>query len=211
MRSSRPPFVRLALAGLGLLFLVGWLASLGAVLAWERHDQSRPGRGDRGAGRGAVRRPSVARAASAAGPCGGAVAPRTGADDDRDGRNRAGGHDERGGGEPALRRHSAACRSRAILLETEGRTTSESMAGVAALMAKSGPPRRIAGERSLPHAPAHDPGAASRAHPLRVPDADQPHRRQPDRAVEVRIERVRESPAGLHLREERPVNPRDIW
>src|SRR5215218_3174826 len=41
MRSTRPPVVRLALAGLALL-LVGWLASLGAVLAWERHDQSRP-------------------------------------------------------------------------------------------------------------------------------------------------------------------------
>src|SRR5689334_6088282 len=41
MSSSRPPLVRLALAGLGLLFLV-WVASLGAVLAWERHDQSRP-------------------------------------------------------------------------------------------------------------------------------------------------------------------------
>src|SRR5436189_4043301 len=41
MRATRPPLVRLALAGLGLL-LVGWAASLGAVLAWERHDQSRP-------------------------------------------------------------------------------------------------------------------------------------------------------------------------
>ena len=41
MRSSRPPVVRLALAGLGLLLVV-WMASLGAVLAWERHDQSRP-------------------------------------------------------------------------------------------------------------------------------------------------------------------------
>src|SRR5881409_513154 len=41
MRSSRPPLVRLALWGLGLLVLV-WLASLAAVLAWERHDQSRP-------------------------------------------------------------------------------------------------------------------------------------------------------------------------
>src|SRR5437764_12668449 len=41
MRSSRPPLVRLALWGLGLLVLL-WLASLAAVLAWERHDQSRP-------------------------------------------------------------------------------------------------------------------------------------------------------------------------
>src|SRR3954454_6465989 len=41
MRSTRPPLVRLALVALGLL-LVGWVASLGAVLAWERHDQSRP-------------------------------------------------------------------------------------------------------------------------------------------------------------------------
>src|SRR5829696_2619155 len=41
MRSSRPPLVRLALAALGLL-LAMWVASLGAVLLWERHDQSRP-------------------------------------------------------------------------------------------------------------------------------------------------------------------------
>src|ERR671912_2222614 len=41
MRSSRPPLVRLALAGLGLLLAV-WVASLGAVLMWERYDQSRP-------------------------------------------------------------------------------------------------------------------------------------------------------------------------
>src|SRR5215210_1044688 len=40
MRSSRPPLVRLALAGFGLLLLV-WVLSLGAVLAWERHDETR--------------------------------------------------------------------------------------------------------------------------------------------------------------------------
>src|SRR2546423_10915717 len=41
MRSSRPPLARLALAGLGFLALL-WVASLSAVLIWERHDQSRP-------------------------------------------------------------------------------------------------------------------------------------------------------------------------
>src|SRR5688500_19079750 len=41
MRSSRPPLVRLALAALGLLLAL-WVASFGAVLMWERYDQSRP-------------------------------------------------------------------------------------------------------------------------------------------------------------------------
>src|SRR3569832_2946234 len=41
MRSTRPPLVRLARAGLALLLGI-WAASFGAVLAGERHDQSRP-------------------------------------------------------------------------------------------------------------------------------------------------------------------------
>jgi uncharacterized SAM-binding protein YcdF (DUF218 family) len=41
MPSSRPPLVRLVFTGLGLVLLV-WVASLGAVLLWERHDQARP-------------------------------------------------------------------------------------------------------------------------------------------------------------------------
>ena len=41
MPSSRPPVVRLVLILLGLLLLV-WVTSLGAVLAWERNDQARP-------------------------------------------------------------------------------------------------------------------------------------------------------------------------
>ncbi len=41
MPSPRPPLVRLLLSGFGLVLLV-WVASLGAVLRWERHDQARP-------------------------------------------------------------------------------------------------------------------------------------------------------------------------
>jgi len=41
MPSSRPPLVRIVLAGMGLVFLV-WLASLAAVLIWEQNDQARP-------------------------------------------------------------------------------------------------------------------------------------------------------------------------
>src|SRR5215203_1651878 len=41
MSSTRPRLVRLVLGGLGLLLVV-WVTSLGGVLVWERHDQSRP-------------------------------------------------------------------------------------------------------------------------------------------------------------------------
>src|ERR1700716_2190133 len=41
MPSRRPPLVRLVLLARGLLLLV-WAASLAAVLAWERNDQARP-------------------------------------------------------------------------------------------------------------------------------------------------------------------------
>jgi len=41
MPSSRPPLVRIVLAGIGLVFLV-WIASFAAVLIWEENDQARP-------------------------------------------------------------------------------------------------------------------------------------------------------------------------
>jgi uncharacterized SAM-binding protein YcdF (DUF218 family) len=41
MPSSRPLIVRIVLAGIGLVFLA-WLASLAAVLIWEQNDQARP-------------------------------------------------------------------------------------------------------------------------------------------------------------------------
>jgi uncharacterized SAM-binding protein YcdF (DUF218 family) len=41
MPSSRPPLVRIVLAGIGLALLV-WLASFAAVLIWEQNDQARP-------------------------------------------------------------------------------------------------------------------------------------------------------------------------
>ena len=41
MPSSRPLFVRIVLAGMGLVFLV-WIASVAAVLIWEQNDQARP-------------------------------------------------------------------------------------------------------------------------------------------------------------------------
>ena len=41
MPSSRPPLVRIVLAGIGLVFLV-WVASFAAVLIWEQNDQARP-------------------------------------------------------------------------------------------------------------------------------------------------------------------------
>jgi len=41
MPSSRPLFVRIVLAGIGLVLLV-WVTSLAAVLIWEQNDQARP-------------------------------------------------------------------------------------------------------------------------------------------------------------------------
>jgi len=41
MPSSRPLFVRIVLAGIGLA-LLAWLMSLAAVLIWEQNDQARP-------------------------------------------------------------------------------------------------------------------------------------------------------------------------
>ena len=136
MRSTRPPVVRLALAGLGLL-LVGWLASLGAVLAWERHDQSRSVGAIVVLGAAQyVGRPSPvlrARLDHAVALWRRGLAPimivtgGTGMGDTTS--------------EAAVSQRYVAQRGvpvQSILLETEGRTTSESMAGVSALMASQG-------------------------------------------------------------------------
>jgi uncharacterized SAM-binding protein YcdF (DUF218 family) len=136
MSSSRPPLVRLALAGLGLLFLV-WVASLGAVLAWERHDQSRPVGAIVVLGAAQyVGRPSPvlrARLDHAIALWRRGLAPimivtgGTGRGDTTS--------------EAAVSQRYVVHRGvpvQAVLLETEGRTTSESMAGVSALMGSQG-------------------------------------------------------------------------
>jgi uncharacterized SAM-binding protein YcdF (DUF218 family) len=136
MRSSRPPLVRLALAGLGLLFLL-WVASLGAVLAWERHDQSRPAGAIVVLGAAQyVGRPSPvlrARLDHAIDLFRRGLAPilivtgGTGTGDTTS--------------EAAVSQRYAVQRGvplQQILLESEGRTTSESMEGVAALMGSQG-------------------------------------------------------------------------
>lgn len=132
MRSSRPPLVRAVLAGLGLLLLL-WVASLGAVLAWERHDQARPVSAIVVLGAAQyVGRPSPvlrARLDHAIDLWRRRLAPLiivtggTGIGDTTS--------------EAAVSQRYAVRRgvpASAILLETQGRTTSESMAGVAALM-----------------------------------------------------------------------------
>jgi uncharacterized SAM-binding protein YcdF (DUF218 family) len=136
MRSTRPPFVRLALAGLGLL-LVAWVASLGAVLAWERHDQSRPVGAIVVLGAAQyVGRPSPvlrARLDHAVALWRRGLAPimivtgGTGAGDTTS---------EAAVSQRYVAQHGVPVQ--AILLETEGRTTSESMAGVSALMHSQG-------------------------------------------------------------------------
>jgi uncharacterized SAM-binding protein YcdF (DUF218 family) len=136
MSSSRPPLVRLALAGLGLLFLV-WVASLGAVLAWERHDQSRPVGAIVVLGAAQyVGRPSPvlrARLDHAIALWRRGLAPImivTG------GTGRGDTTSEAAVSQRYVVQHGVPIR--AILLETEGRTTSESMAGVSALMGGQG-------------------------------------------------------------------------
>jgi uncharacterized SAM-binding protein YcdF (DUF218 family) len=136
MRSSRPLLARLALAGLGLLLLT-WAASLVAVLVWERHDQSRPVGAIVVLGAAQyVGRPSPvlrARLDHAIDLWHRGLAPimivtgGTGTGDTTS--------------EAAVSQRYAVQRgvpNRKILLETEGRTTSESMAGVAALMGGQG-------------------------------------------------------------------------
>jgi uncharacterized SAM-binding protein YcdF (DUF218 family) len=132
MRSSRPLLARLALAGLGLLLLV-WSASLVAVLVWERHDQSRPA--------GAI---VVLGAAQYVGRPSPVLRARLDHAIDLWHRGLAPilivtGGTGRGDttSEAAVSQRYAMQRGvpdQRILLETEGRTTSESMAGVAALM-----------------------------------------------------------------------------
>ena len=132
MRSSRPPLVRLALAALGLLLLV-WLASLGAVLTWERYDQSRPVGAIVVLGAAQyVGRPSPvlrARLDHAIALWRRQLAPimivtgGTGAGDTTS---------EAAVSQRYVVKHGVP--AQAVLLETEGRTTSESMAGVSALM-----------------------------------------------------------------------------
>jgi uncharacterized SAM-binding protein YcdF (DUF218 family) len=135
-RPSRPLGVRLALAGFAMLPLL-WLASLVAVLAWERNDQARPAGAIVVLGAAQyVGRPSPvlrARLDHAIALWRQNLAPImivTGG---------------RGAGdttsEAAVSQRYAIRRgvpSDAILLETEGRTTSQSMEGVAALMENRG-------------------------------------------------------------------------
>jgi len=136
MSSSRLPLVRLALAGLGLLFLV-WLASLGAVLAWERHDQSRPVGAIVVLGAAQyVGRPSPvlrARLDHAIALWRRGLAPLmivTG------GTGRGDTTSEAAVSQRYVVQHGVPVQ--AVLLETEGRTTSESMVGVSALMGSRG-------------------------------------------------------------------------
>lgn len=132
MRPSRSSFVRLVLTALGLLLVV-WVASLAAVLAWERHDQARPASAIVVLGAAQyVGRPSPvlrARLDHAIDLWRRKLAPLmivtggTGRGDTTS--------------EAAVSQRYAVQRGvpvSAILLETEGRTTSESMEGVAALM-----------------------------------------------------------------------------
>ena len=136
MSSSRPPLVRLVLTGLGLLFLV-WMASLGAVLAWERHDQSRPVGAIVVLGAAQyVGRPSPvlrARLDHAIALWRRGLAPImivTG------GTGRGDTTSEAAVSQRYVVQHGVPVQ--AVLLETEGRTTSESMAGVSALMGGQG-------------------------------------------------------------------------
>ncbi|MEP6733184.1 MAG: YdcF family protein [bacterium] len=132
MPHRRPSWARLTLALLGVA-LLGWMASLAAVLHWERYDQSRPA--------GAI---VVLGAAQYVGHPSPVLRARLDHAISLWNRHLApvlimtGG---RGTGdttsEAAVSQRYATQRGvpvSAILLETEGRTTSQSMAGVAALM-----------------------------------------------------------------------------
>jgi uncharacterized SAM-binding protein YcdF (DUF218 family) len=135
-RPSRPLGVRLALAGLALLPLL-WLASFLAVLAWERNDQARPA--------GAIVVLGAAQYVGHPSPVLRArldhaitlwkqrlapimiVTGGRGAGDTTSEAAVSQRYAIRNGVPPG-----------AILLETEGRTTSQSMEGVAALMLQRG-------------------------------------------------------------------------
>jgi uncharacterized SAM-binding protein YcdF (DUF218 family) len=132
MPSSRPLIVRIVLAGIGLV-LLAWLTSLAAVLIWEQNDQAQPASAIVVLGAAQyVGRPSPvlrARLDHAIALWRRKLAPLiivtggTGRGDTTS--------------EAAVSQRYAIKRgvpASAILLETEGRTTSESMEGVAALM-----------------------------------------------------------------------------
>lgn len=134
MPSSRPPLVRIALAGIGLVFLV-WIASFAAVLIWEQNDQARPASAIVVLGAAQyVGRPSPvlrARLDHAVDLWRRKLAPviivtgGTGRGDTTS--------------EAAVSRRYAIRQgvpAKAILMETNGRTTSESMDAVATLMAQ---------------------------------------------------------------------------
>ena len=134
MPSSRPPLVRIVLVGLGLLLLV-WVASLGAVLVWEQNDQARPASAIVVLGAAQyVGRPSPvlrARLDHAIDLWRRKLAPLiivTGGTGQGDTTSEAAVSQRY-----AIRRGVPAS---AILLEAEGRTTSESMEGVAVLMGR---------------------------------------------------------------------------
>lgn len=132
MPSRRPLPVRLMLMTLGV-FLVVWVASLGAVLAWERYDQTRPAGAIVVLGAAQyVGRPSPvlrARLDHAVALWRRGMAPALIVTGGR------GTGDTTSEAEVSQRYaiHRGVPRA-AILMETEGRTTSQSMAGVAALM-----------------------------------------------------------------------------
>jgi len=134
MPSSRPPLVRIVLAGIGLVFLV-WVASFAAVLVWEQNDQARPVSAIVVLGAAQyVGRPSPvlrARLDHAIDLWRRRLAPViivTGGTGEGDTTSEAAVSQRY-----AIKRGVPAS---AILMETKGRTTSESMDGVAALMAQ---------------------------------------------------------------------------
>lgn len=132
MPPRRPLWARLTLVLLGVM-LLGWVASFGAVLAWERHDQTRPAGAIVVLGAAQyVGRPSPvlrARLDHAIALWNRGLAPIlivTG------GRGTGDTTSEAAVSQRYASQHGVP--ASAILLETEGRTTSQSMAGVAALM-----------------------------------------------------------------------------
>src|SRR5690242_1353090 len=134
MPSSRLSLVRIVLAGIGLVLLV-WIASFAAVLIWERNDQARPA--------SAI---VVLGAAQYVGRPSPVLRARLDHTIDLFRRRLAPviivtGGTGRGDttSEAAVSRRYAIKQgvpASAILMETKGRTTSESMDGVAALMAQ---------------------------------------------------------------------------
>lgn len=134
--SPRPLAVRLALAGPGVL-LLSWLASFGAVLAWERNDQARPASAIVVLGAAQyVGRPSPvlrARLDHAIALWRRDLAPImivTG------GTGRGDTTSEAAVSKRYVIQHGVPAAN--VLLENEGRTTSQSMDGVAALMRARG-------------------------------------------------------------------------